>query len=29
MIIRENYLNKIIDAKDTDFIKVITGMKMT
>lgn len=29
MIIRENYLKKIIDAKDTDFIKVITGMKRT
>ena len=29
IIIRENYLKKIIDAKDTDFIKVITGMKRT
>ena len=29
MIIRENYLKKIIDAKDTYFIKVITGMKRT
>ena len=29
MIIRENYLKKIIDDKDTDFIKVITGMKRT
>lgn len=29
MIIRENYLKKMIDAKDTDFIKVITGMKRT
>lgn len=29
MIIRENYLKKIIDAIDTDFIKVITGMKRT
>lgn len=27
MIIRENYLKKMIDARDTDFIKVITGMK--
>ena len=27
MIIRENYLKKIIDAKDTDFIKVITGVR--
>lgn len=29
MIIREKYLKKMIDAKDTDFIKVITGMKRT
>ena len=29
IIIRENYLKKMIDAKDTDFIKVITGMKRT
>ena len=27
MIIRENYLKKMIDAKDTDFIKVITGVR--
>lgn len=27
MIIREKYLKKIIDAKDTDFIKVITGVR--
>lgn len=27
MIIRENYLNKLIEAKDTDFIKVITGVR--
>ena len=24
MVIRENYLNTLIDAKDTEFIKVIT-----
>lgn len=27
MITRELYLNKIIDAKDTEFIKVITGVR--
>ena len=27
MIIRENYLNKLISAKDTEFIKVITGVR--
>lgn len=27
MIIRENYLQKLIDAKDKDFIKVITGLR--
>lgn len=27
MIIRENYLKKMIDVKDRDFIKIITGMK--
>lgn len=27
MIIRENYLNTLIDAKDTEFIKVITGVR--
>lgn len=27
MVIRENYLKKMIDAKDTDFIKVITGVR--
>lgn len=27
MVIREKYLNKIIAAKDTDFIKVITGVR--
>lgn len=27
MIIREKYLKKMIDAKDTDFIKVITGVR--
>lgn len=27
MIIRENYLNLLIDAKDTEFIKVITGIR--
>ena len=27
MIIRENYLNIMIDAKDTEFIKVITGVR--
>ena len=27
MIIRENYLNLLIDAKDTEFIKVITGVR--
>ncbi len=27
MIIRENYLKKMIDAKDTEFIKVITGVR--
>lgn len=27
MIIRENYLNLLIEAKDTEFIKVITGVR--
>ena len=27
MIIRENYLKKIVDAKDTEFIKIITGVR--
>lgn len=27
MIIRTNYLKKLIDAKDTEFIKVITGVR--
>ena len=27
MIIRETYLNKLIDSKDTEFIKVITGVR--
>ena len=27
MIIREKYLNTLIDAKDTEFIKVITGVR--
>lgn len=27
MIIRENYLKRICDAKDTEFIKVITGVR--
>ena len=27
MIIREKYLNKMISAKDTEFIKVITGVR--
>ncbi len=27
MVIRENYLNKLINAKDTEFIKVITGIR--
>ncbi len=27
MIIRENYLKRMIDAKDTEFIKVITGVR--
>ena len=27
MIIRENYLKKLIDSKDTEFIKVITGIR--
>ena len=27
MIVRENYLNTLIDAKDTEFIKVITGVR--
>ena len=27
MIITENYLKKIVDAKDTEFIKVITGVR--
>ncbi len=27
MIIRDNYLKKMIDAKDTEFIKIITGVR--
>ena len=27
MIIRNNYLNRLIEAKDTEFIKVITGVR--
>ena len=27
MIIREKYLKKMIDSKDTEFIKVITGIR--
>ena len=27
MIVREKYLNKMIIAKDTEFIKVITGVR--
>ena len=27
MVIRENYWNTLIDAKDTEFIKVITGVR--
>ena len=27
MILRDDYLNKMIDAKDTEFIKVITGVR--
>ena len=27
MIIREMYLNRLIDAKDTEFIKVVTGVR--
>ena len=27
MVIRENYLNTLIDAKDTEFIKVVTGVR--
>jgi len=27
MIIREKYLNRMIDAKDIDLIKVITGVR--
>lgn len=27
MVIRENYLKKMIDAKDTDFIKIVTGVR--
>lgn len=27
MIIREKYLNRLVDAKDTEFIKVITGVR--
>ena len=27
VIIRENYLNLLIEAKDTEFIKVITGVR--
>ena len=27
MIVRHNYLNKLINSKDTEFIKVITGVR--
>ena len=27
MIVRQMYLNRLIDAKDTEFIKVITGVR--
>ena len=27
MIIRDEYLKRIIDSKDTEFIKVITGVR--
>lgn len=27
MIIRQNYLDRLIQAKDTEFIKVITGVR--
>ena len=27
MVIREKYLKRMIDAKDTEFIKVITGVR--
>ena len=27
MIVRDNYLKKMVDAKDTEFIKVITGVR--
>lgn len=27
MIVRQNYLNKLINSKDTEFIKVITGVR--
>lgn len=27
MVIRDNYLNRLIEAKDTEFIKVITGVR--
>lgn len=27
MIIRDKYLKRMIDAMDTDFIKIITGLK--
>lgn len=27
MILRQNYLNRLIEAKDTEFIKVITGVR--
>ena len=27
MILRNKYLNRLIEAKDTEFIKVITGVR--
>ena len=27
MVIRKQYLNRLIEAKDTEFIKVITGVR--
>ena len=27
MMIRDKYLKRMIDTKDTDFIKIITGLK--
>ena len=27
MIVRDTYLNRLIEAKDTEFIKVITGVR--